>query len=302
MQERWTSREGFRFAHRRIEHPAPEFPPVLFVSGAFQTMDSWARFARAFAPRTTVLLVDPPGTGHADPLPPEAGIDFLAGCLEQVLDENGVAHASVIAASYGTPIAFRLAAMRPQRVRRIVLGGTMKALPAHMRSRIAATIALARRGDRSALARECVDGMLCHDASKPIDRRAPAMRVLRAGILRMSDADLAKYAKNTQRLLQHEPLELSTVIRGPEALVFTGEHDTFTRPQDCREVAQAFERGWFTTLRRADHLFHLQQWDALIALLLRFASGTLDGAPAAGWNPLEPLNASCAVEAIGQPV
>lgn len=72
-----------------VEHFAPRFTPTLFVSGAFQTMDSWARFARAFAEHTTVLLCDPPGMGTSDLLPAEVGVDFLAGCLEQVLDESG---------------------------------------------------------------------------------------------------------------------------------------------------------------------------------------------------------------------
>ena len=60
MDEQWTrTPDGLRFAHRARLHPDPGFTPTLFVSGAFQTMDSWTRFERAFAPRTTVLLVDP---------------------------------------------------------------------------------------------------------------------------------------------------------------------------------------------------------------------------------------------------
>jgi hypothetical protein len=33
----------------------------MFVGGAFMTMEFWTRFARAFVPHTTVILVDPPG-------------------------------------------------------------------------------------------------------------------------------------------------------------------------------------------------------------------------------------------------
>lgn len=290
VQERRTSRDGLSFSHRFIEHPEPQFAPTLFVSGAFQTMDSWSRFARTFARRTTVLLVDPPGMGASDLLPSDVGVDFLAGCLTQVLDEWEIERAHVVAASYGTPTAFRLAQTRPERVDRVALVGTMKALPVHLRARIAGTIELARRGEREALAAECIDGMLCQDAAREIDRRELAARVLRGSIIRMSDAELLKYAANTERLLNHAPLDVETAVRGPEALVFTGEHDVFTYPDACREVGTAFEKGWSTTILRADHVCHLQQWDAVIALLLRFASRTLLTGAAEGWGPLEPLH------------
>lgn len=291
VQERSTACEGLRFFHRVIRHPSPRFTPTMFISGAFQTMDSWARFAEAFAPHTTVLLVDPPGMGRSDTLPPDFGIDFLAGCLEQVLDENGIGRANLIAASYGTPSAYHLAATRPDRVDRIVLAGTMKELPGHLRTRIAGTVEMARKGMREALAHECADGMLCDDPERAIEKRKLAARVLRSGIVRMSDADLLNYAANTERLLNHEPLDLSIRIHGPQALVFTGEHDVFTYPDACREVASAFARVWFTTIRRADHLFHLERLDAVVSLILGFSARTLGGQATDEWHTLEALNA-----------
>lgn len=248
-------------------------------------MESWARFERAFAPHTTVALADPPGIGRSDLLPAEYGIDFLAGCLEQTLDELGIERATVVAASYGTPSAYRLAQLRPERVERIVLAGTMKEMPAHQRAPVARTLEPAAAGDRSELAAQVVAGLTCQDPARPIDARAAAQRVLRGGILRMSDEELAKYVANTRRLLEHAPLDVSTTIHGPEALVFTGEHDVFTTPEQCREIAEAFARGWFTTIERADHLFHLERFDTVIALLLAFFRGELDGAGFPGCGP-----------------
>jgi pimeloyl-ACP methyl ester carboxylesterase len=57
-----------RYCCRVTAHVRPEFAPIVFLSGAFQTMDSWARFAKAFTPLTTVVLVDLPGTGRSDVL------------------------------------------------------------------------------------------------------------------------------------------------------------------------------------------------------------------------------------------
>lgn len=292
MDEQWTrTRDGFRFAHRALEHPDPEFTPTLFVSGAFQSMDSWARFARAFAPRTTVLLVDPPGMGRSDLLPSSAGVDYLAECLRQVLDERGIERANVVAASYGTPSAYRLASRYPDRVDRIALAGTMRALPAHMVGRIARSIAFAYTRERELLADSAVEALICHDPRRDVARRASAARVLRSGILRMTDADLDKYAANSERLLIHQSLDVSQRICGPEALVFTGEHDCFTPPDEGRRIAAAFDRAWFTTVRGADHLLHLEQWQTVIELLLRFMDRTLGEDGLAGCSELEELPA-----------
>jgi pimeloyl-ACP methyl ester carboxylesterase len=283
-----TSRDGLRFYHRIIPHPKPEFLPVLFVSGAFQTMDSWARFARVFARHTTVLLVDPPGMGHSGVLPPSHGVDFLAGCLKQVLEERGIDRANMVAASYGTPSAFRMAQLYPASVARVVMGGTMRELPVHLRKRIADTIAMACRGDRDLMASKIVEGMLCHERDKAIDRRELAARVLGGGIRRMSEMELLQYAANTQRLLDHEPLDLNLPISGPEGLVFTGEHDVFTTPDHCQDIAGAFDRAWLTTIQRADHLFHIEQFDTVVELLLRFMRGRVQEG-IAGCNALTPV-------------
>lgn len=297
MDEQWTrTPDGLRFAHRARLHPDPGFTPTLFVSGAFQTMDSWTRFERAFAPRTTVLLVDPPGMGRSDLLRPSADVDYLADCLVQVLDERGIERANVVAASYGTPSAYRLAVRHPERVDRIALAGTMRSLPAHMVSRIAHSVGLARARERERLADAAVAALMCHDRRREVARRDATARVLHSGIVRMTDAELDKYAANTQRLLQHVALDLSQAIRGPEALVFTGEHDCFTPPHECRRLALPFERAWFTTVRHADHLLHLEQWPTVIELLLRFMDRTLSAHGIEGCNELEPMHA-CAMVA-----
>ena len=271
--DRWLEHQGLRYCYRRLSHPHPQFTPTLFLSGAFQTMDSWGRFANLFAPYTTVLLMDPPGMGRSDLLPPEFGVDFLAECVGRLVDATGLDRINIVAASYGTPAAYRFAQLYPDRVEQIVLAGTMKEIPDHIRDRVEASVATALSGNRQLLAEQVVDGLLCRDPHLPIDRRAVAERVLRSGLMRMSDVELRQYAANTTRLLQHDPLDVRTRVKGPKALVFTGEHDCFTIPERCREVAAAFESGIFTTIPRADHLLHLQQFDLVGALLLRFMQG-----------------------------
>jgi pimeloyl-ACP methyl ester carboxylesterase len=284
-REQWLALDGLRYCCRVLPHPRPAFEPTLFLSGAFQTMDSWARFARAFAHYSTVVLIDPPGLGRSDQLPAAVGVDFLADAIVAVLDLLHINRVNVVAASYGTPAAFRLAQRQPARVARIALAGTMKEIPAHVRERVRATIASANAGDRELLAEQVIDGLLCHDRGAVIARRAVAVRVLRAGLLKMSDDDLRRYAANTARLLDHQPLDVRQRIRGPRALVFTGEHDCFTPPEACLEIAAAFDEAVFTTVNAADHLLHIEQFEIVCALLLAFMHDTA-AADVAGCAPL----------------
>ena len=92
--------EGFRYITRCLPHASAE-PPVLFISGAFQSMGSWKKFADHFSRFRTVVLCDLPGTGEADPLPSRFGLDFLACALANVLGELGIPTVDIVSASYG---------------------------------------------------------------------------------------------------------------------------------------------------------------------------------------------------------
>lgn len=72
-------------------------------------------------------------------------------------------------------------------------------------------------------------------------------------------------------------LPLTTVILSDSpkvrSLVFTGEYDIFTRPVMCREIAAAICNSVFTTIRNADHLFHIEQKDTMAELVYRLSKG-----------------------------
>jgi pimeloyl-ACP methyl ester carboxylesterase len=181
------------------------------------------------------------GLGCSDRLPPEFGVDFLTESIRLLLDVHGIDRVNIIAASYGTPAAYRLAHLWPDRITRIVLGGTMRKIPHHVRDKVQQTVETALKGDRQRLAQQVIDGLLCRDPFLAVQRRGVAERVLRSGLTRMSDAELRQYAWNTTRLLQHAPLDVSQALPGPQALLFTGEHDCCTVPADCMEMAAGFD-------------------------------------------------------------
>jgi pimeloyl-ACP methyl ester carboxylesterase len=258
--------------------------PVFFVSGAFQTMRSWRPFAERFEPTTTVLLADLPGTGRSDLLPREFGIDFLARAAHDVLRAAGIARAYVVGASYGSPIAYTLAQHHPDVVDRLVLAGVMRKIPAHLHDATERTITTVREGRMAEFADDVVEGMLCRDPGTRITHRELAEKVLRR-IEHLSEGDQHRYIENTARLLRHPALDLGSPPAMP-TLVFTGESDVYTTPEDCREVAAALPDATFTTIGEADHLFHLEQFDATVGLIETFhRDGDLESVP--GCAPLE---------------
>jgi pimeloyl-ACP methyl ester carboxylesterase len=53
-------------------------------------------------------------------------------------------------------------------------------------------------------------------------------------------------------------------------LFTTGEHDTLTPPELCRELAFTCPESWYVELARADHLIHLERPAQLVDLMVRF--------------------------------
>lgn len=270
---------GFSYRYLRIPvaGDGKALPPVVFLGGAFQSMASWRRFADAFVPHSDVVLVDLPGSGGADPLPPEYDLDYLTDALNRVFQRLGLPPAFVVCASYGSPVGYRFAQRFPERISRLVLAGVMDSIPDHIRALMAEAVAFAYSGRIEELADLTLRQMLCQDPNRVIARRASVERAMRRGLVRMDALDLQKFAWNTQRILDHPPLDLSRPPTVP-ALVFTGEHDVFTPPEQCRRVAEHIPGARFTTIDQADHVFHLQRFDQTVELLMQFVQGRIASA------------------------
>ena len=271
--------KGFSFYCKDISAGPTDSVSTLFLSGAFQSMPSWHRFARIFLGRgKSVVMVDLPGTGRADALPTTYGLDYLADAIKFMLDELGHQKIALVAASYGTPIAYRFAELHPSMVQSLVLCGTMKEVPHHIHGDLAHSFQTLKEGKMEQFANELLGvsgpqkgcGLICTDLEKPIARRKLAHRLLYSQLVTMNTEDREKYVINTKRLLNHGRIDISSPP-AVKTLVFTGEHDCFTRPEYCREIASAFRKATFTTIQQADHLFHLEQFETTAELLFRFS-------------------------------
>jgi pimeloyl-ACP methyl ester carboxylesterase len=96
--------------------------PVLLLHGFGSSIHTWEDWARLMEPVRRVIRLDLPGFGltGADPSGDYSDLRAVA-LLDALLSQLGVARVDVVGSSMGGRIAWRFAAERPDRVRRLVL-------------------------------------------------------------------------------------------------------------------------------------------------------------------------------------
>ncbi len=245
-------------------------------------MYAWPRLERRIAPCTPVILVDLPGTGSADELPAEEGFDALAAAALHLLDALDLPRVNVLGASYGAPIAYRLAQTSPQRVSRLLLAGATRRVPCEMRTFLrdaAVRIEASAPGPGQSLDSVCTtDGTYADHLVRclvntsehhRVQESAAVQRLLRRQALRSTWRQVKRHAACHRRLLD-PGLIPEGGISGVPALVFTGEYDITTSPRRNQEVARTIAGSTFALIREADHMAHLERDAEYADLVLAF--------------------------------
>ncbi|MEV3935644.1 alpha/beta hydrolase [Glycomyces sp. NPDC049804] len=258
---------GYTYWSRRTYSDSPRLAPVVLIGGALHRKEDWGRVEQGLLEHADVICPDLPGWGGADLLPPYLGPDIPAEAMVRLLDDLRIERVNLFAGSYGSSVGYRLAQTHPERIGRMVLAGTMGGIPFESRPMMRAAVALAERGPREQFGPAAVDALMSPHpdiAAKSVVRRILAMRFGAA-----DDADLAKFIANTNRLLSRDLIDPSVPPAVP-TLFTTGEHDTLTPPELCRELAFTCPESWYVELARADHLIHLERPAQLVDLMVRF--------------------------------
>ncbi|MFC4336112.1 alpha/beta fold hydrolase [Salininema proteolyticum] len=269
------------FHYESLRAPATSSPttaPVVLIGGAFQRKEDWGRILKGLANHADVIAVDLPGWGGADLLPSQYGIDFLTDACIRALDdhlESAGLHGgttgrfNLMAGSYGTAVGYRLAQRRPDLVERAVMIGTMRSIPDHLRDVIEEGIAHILAGRRREFATTAVEWMTTRRPGADVERLAVIRRILWGKLANIPDDEVAKFVANTRRLFDLDSMDTG---RGPSMpmLFGVGEHDTFTPPELCWELAQTCPSSQFVQIRRSDHLVHLERPNDIVDLAVRF--------------------------------
>ena len=97
-------------------------PPVLMLHGFGASLHTWDVWAQALSATHRVIRVDLPGHGLSEPDPANDYTDTRSlAMLSALLDQLGVARASIVGHSIGGRIAWTFAARHPERTDRLLL-------------------------------------------------------------------------------------------------------------------------------------------------------------------------------------
>jgi pimeloyl-ACP methyl ester carboxylesterase len=262
----------FSSRYWHVQGARRDYDPVLILGGAFQTKHSLVKFAEVFAENTDVILVDLPGTGKTDIPPVEVGADFFAKCLGQLLDRLNVTRINLIGVSFGTAIAYTFAQQYPERIANLVLIGTISHADKQIETVLEVMFDALERGDKEVFANSVTAVVMNHEQRDRIPEFRRGERLLRLALARMSDRENEQFRVNGRRILLHRRLDMSQPVP-VRALVFTGQYDSVTTPEHCREVAATIRDAHLVVVRDADHLVPLERFDLCISLTDSFLRG-----------------------------
>jgi 3-oxoadipate enol-lactonase len=102
----------------------PGEPPLVFVNGLGGAQAAFSHQVRFFQHSRQVLTFDHRGMGGSDVVDAPAHMADFAADLIRLLDELNLAQVDAVGLSFGGRVLQQLAAGWPERVRRMVIGGT----------------------------------------------------------------------------------------------------------------------------------------------------------------------------------
>ena len=128
VEERWITLDGARMRYLC----AGSGPALLLVHGLLGYSFSWRFSIPTLAQHATVYAVDLLGTGFSD-RPPELDCSFRASAqrLLRFMDATGIACCDLLGTSHGGAVSMMLAAMAPERIRRLILVDPVNPWSAH---------------------------------------------------------------------------------------------------------------------------------------------------------------------------
>jgi pimeloyl-ACP methyl ester carboxylesterase len=107
-------------------------PPLLFIHGLLGYSFSWRFTIPALAQHATVYAIDMLGTGFSD-RPPNLDCSFKASAqrLLRFVDLTGLDRCGLLGTSHGGAVAMMMAALAPDRIRRLILVDSVNPWSAH---------------------------------------------------------------------------------------------------------------------------------------------------------------------------
>ena len=249
-------------------------PAFVFVGGVFQTIDKLGPLTEHWKKRYRLILIELPGFGHSDYLPTEFGCDFTADCIAEIVRYLRLVDPVVMGTSYSTPSVYRYVAEHQDEVRALILAGSSTKINKMMEYQIRLMLWVIQ-SEKSDWFPHTFTEVMCNKNSKNTPNLLRIHHILQRSLGRLNDEDRKKFISNSMRFIHAELPDIRVDV---PTLVFTGEHDQFTTAERLSEFAKQCWDLRIVRIHGADHLFHMEQTEKMLALVDEFVgiNQTLD--------------------------
>jgi pimeloyl-ACP methyl ester carboxylesterase len=249
--------------HMSFATPATlEHTPLVFIGGAFHYASSFLREVRHFLPQRPIIIVDLPGQGQNNQLSESLDFGGLADVFRRFLESQGLGRVIPIGLSYGSGVGFTFAQQFPEKVERLILGGTTEQLRVRVHQALRAGFWYLDEGRDDLFA----DGVIHHLLNLPHRQKTGItdrlIQALRVGMLELTPVERIRYRHNTNRLFKYR---LDGQLSCP-TLVFAGKYDNFTAPFESLALANRCSRAEFVLLEQTDHLSPIEAPKTVLAV------------------------------------
>jgi pimeloyl-ACP methyl ester carboxylesterase len=250
----------------------PAAPTLLLLHGFPSSSAQYQQLMERLEDRYHVIAPDYPGFGQSPPLSGTTTFDRIADVIDGFTDRTGLERFSLYLFDFGSPVGFRLATRRPERVQGLVLqngnayeaglGPNMQALKPYWEDRSANEAAVRRFLELEATRAQYLDGVSDATSVNP-DLWELDQRYLELPGRDQVMLDLLYDYRNNVTLYPrwHEYLRANQ----PPALLAWGQNDQFFPPEGARaylhDLPEAelnlLDTGHFATATHHDEIAEL---------------------------------------------
>lgn len=244
--------------------------PVVFMGGAFQNFFSFKKDVQVLIRDFPVLLIDLPSQGSNTQLAPELEFEDFAQLMIKFMDHFNISKMTPIGLSYGSATAFYLASLYPERIEKLIMGGTTPRVRDSYRILLQDSIKVLKDGEMELFSQGAVMNLINYSKRHITKISERVIKGFYKNMMGLRPNDKQRYIDNTERLLR-----LDGVHGTPQcqALVLTGEFDNFTTPYENYLMSQKIPDSTFILINDSDHLANLEKRDAVIGSYQLFLNG-----------------------------
>lgn len=231
----------------------------------------WGPLVEQASSLHTVISVDLMGHGASPPAEPDRGIRAYAEDVAALLDELGLAHASLLGLSFGGMIAQEFALAFPARLSALVVGACGSRIPAEARDAVRA------RGnvDLGKGMASVVDQTMQRWFTPAFINAEPAQRVH----ARLLADDPVGWAAGWNAISGFDALDRLGSIAVP-TLVIAGELDAGSPVAATKTIADAIPGSQFVVLPGAPHMMQIECVEPFTDRVMTFLRDVAAKAPA----------------------